>query len=126
VREGDSITPYYDPMIAKLVCWGESREIALARDERALARVRSRRPGDEHRVSSASRAQPRIRVRRSRHGLIERERAALFPAKQRLSDEVVAPPQRAPSSSPKKTQRSRIAQARAIRTRRGTGSTAGG
>jgi 3-methylcrotonyl-CoA carboxylase alpha subunit len=49
VREGDSITPYYDPMIAKLVCWGESREIALARMSAALARVRSRRPGDQHR-----------------------------------------------------------------------------
>src|SRR5512144_2258671 len=25
VTSGDSITPYYDPMIAKLICWGEAR-----------------------------------------------------------------------------------------------------
>ena len=33
VREGDAISPYYDPMIAKLICWGETRAVAL----RALA-----------------------------------------------------------------------------------------
>lgn len=31
VREGDEISMYYDPMIAKLIVWGESREVALAR-----------------------------------------------------------------------------------------------
>ena len=29
VRAGDTISPYYDPMIAKLICWGETRERAL-------------------------------------------------------------------------------------------------
>ena len=29
VREGDAISPYYDPMIAKLICWGATRELAL-------------------------------------------------------------------------------------------------
>jgi 3-methylcrotonyl-CoA carboxylase alpha subunit len=37
VREGDTISPYYDPMIAKLIVWGETREIALARMATALA-----------------------------------------------------------------------------------------
>src|SRR5205085_11988294 len=31
VREGDSITPFYDPMIAKLIAWGSDRAQALAR-----------------------------------------------------------------------------------------------
>ena len=37
VREGDRITPHYDPMIAKLIVWGESREAALGRLAEALA-----------------------------------------------------------------------------------------
>jgi 3-methylcrotonyl-CoA carboxylase alpha subunit len=27
-REGDSITPFYDPLVAKVIAWGESREEA--------------------------------------------------------------------------------------------------
>lgn len=37
VVEGDTITPFYDPMIAKLIVWDENRETALARMERALS-----------------------------------------------------------------------------------------
>jgi 3-methylcrotonyl-CoA carboxylase alpha subunit len=36
VREGDTITPFYDPMIAKLIVHGEDRADALARMSRAL------------------------------------------------------------------------------------------
>ena len=36
VREGDIVTPYYDPMIAKLIVWGSDRSIAIARLRRAL------------------------------------------------------------------------------------------
>jgi 3-methylcrotonyl-CoA carboxylase alpha subunit len=37
VRQGDAITPYYDPMIAKLIVWGEDRAVALGRMRAALA-----------------------------------------------------------------------------------------
>ncbi|CAD6553168.1 acetyl/propionyl/methylcrotonyl-CoA carboxylase subunit alpha [Paraburkholderia sabiae] len=36
VREGDTITPFYDPMIAKLIVHGASREDALKRMSQAL------------------------------------------------------------------------------------------
>ena len=37
VREGDAISPFYDPMIAKLIVWGTDRTQALARLSQALA-----------------------------------------------------------------------------------------
>jgi 3-methylcrotonyl-CoA carboxylase alpha subunit len=37
VREGDAISPFYDPMIAKLIVWGADRNQALARMSQALA-----------------------------------------------------------------------------------------
>jgi 3-methylcrotonyl-CoA carboxylase alpha subunit len=40
VREGDAISPFYDPMIAKLIVWGADRTQALARMAQALAEFR--------------------------------------------------------------------------------------
>lgn len=37
VAAGDSISPFYDPMIAKLIVWGEDRRQALQRLDAALA-----------------------------------------------------------------------------------------
>ncbi|GGY27728.1 acetyl/propionyl/methylcrotonyl-CoA carboxylase subunit alpha [Pseudoduganella albidiflava] len=37
VREGDAISPWYDPMIAKLIVWGADRKQALARMAQALS-----------------------------------------------------------------------------------------
>ena len=37
VRAGDEITPYYDPMIAKLIVWAETRPQALRRLQQALS-----------------------------------------------------------------------------------------
>lgn len=36
IRQGDSISPFYDPMIAKLIVWGADREQAIARMRQAL------------------------------------------------------------------------------------------
>ncbi|HEU4620684.1 MAG TPA: acetyl/propionyl/methylcrotonyl-CoA carboxylase subunit alpha [Burkholderiaceae bacterium] len=40
VREGDAITPYYDPMIAKLIAWGPTREHARRTLAHALGQTR--------------------------------------------------------------------------------------
>jgi 3-methylcrotonyl-CoA carboxylase alpha subunit len=37
VEQGDSVTPHYDPMLAKLIVWDETRERALQRMLQALA-----------------------------------------------------------------------------------------
>ena len=41
---GYTITPYYDSMIAKLIAWGPSRDVALARMTGALAELRINGP----------------------------------------------------------------------------------
>ena len=79
VRAGDSITPYYDPMIAKLIVWGEDRTHALARMQAALT--------DFHIVGVANNVDFLSRLvandafaRGDVHtGLIEQERERLFP-----------------------------------------------
>ncbi len=41
VRQGDTISPFYDPMIAKLIVWGEDREQAIALMRQALAETQA-------------------------------------------------------------------------------------
>lgn len=36
VKAGNKVTPFYDPMVAKLVAWGETREAAIAELDRAV------------------------------------------------------------------------------------------
>jgi 3-methylcrotonyl-CoA carboxylase alpha subunit len=78
VEEGDVITPWYDPMIAKLIVHGATREEALARLDAALARVRIVGVANNvqflrHVLATPSFAQARLDT-----GLIERESALLF------------------------------------------------
>ena len=40
IYEGFEITPHYDPLVSKLVCWGETRAEALLRMRRALEEYR--------------------------------------------------------------------------------------
>ncbi|MHB2022500.1 MAG: acetyl-CoA carboxylase biotin carboxylase subunit [Mycobacteriales bacterium] len=42
--EGDTVTPFYDPLLAKLVVWGEDRPRALTRCREALSRFRIEGP----------------------------------------------------------------------------------
>jgi len=77
VEEGDSITPYYDPMIAKLIVWDVDRDAALRRMRQALADCQvvgvTTNAGFLRRlVQTGSFAEARLDT-----ALIEREQAAL-------------------------------------------------
>ena len=90
VREGDAISPHYDPMIAKLIAWGETRAVALARLRAALAEYEI--------VGVASNVEFLGRIAASSAfanadldtSLIERSRAELFPADAGAADEDLA------------------------------------
>ncbi len=90
VREGDAISPYYDPMIAKLIAWGETRDVALARMAAAL--------GEFEVLGVTTNIEFLGRIVKSRAfssgdldtGLIERNRKELFPGPSALRDEVLA------------------------------------
>ncbi|HEX7384115.1 MAG TPA: acetyl/propionyl/methylcrotonyl-CoA carboxylase subunit alpha [Burkholderiaceae bacterium] len=80
VREGDAITPFYDPMIAKLIVWGEDRQQALARLDAALAGTHV--VGLHNNVAFLRRvvASESFASADLDTALIEREHAALFDA----------------------------------------------
>ena len=40
VRQGSVVSVHYDPLLAKLVCWGRDRTEAIARARRALREFR--------------------------------------------------------------------------------------
>ena len=78
VREGDTISPYYDSMIAKLIVHGATREQALARMDDALAKthivgLNTNVQFLRYVVRSGSFAQANLDT-----GLIPREQAVLF------------------------------------------------
>ncbi len=90
VREGDAISPYYDPMIAKLIVWGDTREAALARMSAAL--------GEFEVVGVTTNIEFLGRIVRSHAfstgdldtGLIERNRIELFHRPPAVRDDVLA------------------------------------
>jgi 3-methylcrotonyl-CoA carboxylase alpha subunit len=88
VEQGDSITPHYDPMIAKLIVWDSDRPKALARMRQALAQYRV--VGVANNVEFLSRlvSVPSFANADLDTALIEREQANLFPVKAAVPDEV--------------------------------------
>jgi 3-methylcrotonyl-CoA carboxylase alpha subunit len=90
VREGDSISRFYDPMIAKLIAWGEDRPAALRRLGSALAAYRI--VGIASNVAFLRRVTAHDAFVQARldTGLIARHSAALFPPASPPSDRVLA------------------------------------
>jgi 3-methylcrotonyl-CoA carboxylase alpha subunit len=90
VREGDAISPFYDPMIAKLIVWGKDRDAALAQMAQALSEYQI--------VGLATNIAFLKRLIESKPfagadldtGLIERNQEVLFPAMQPASTKTLA------------------------------------
>ena len=90
VREGDAISPFYDPMIAKLIVWGKDREEALARMAVALSEYQI--VGLATNIAFLKRLilSAPFSTAQLDTGLIERHHAALFPEPQPASTAVLA------------------------------------
>jgi 3-methylcrotonyl-CoA carboxylase alpha subunit len=86
VRQGDTITPYYDPMIAKVIVWGENRDTALGRLREALAACEV--IGVSTNVEFLARAVASKAFSKADldTGLIERNHAELFPQPSAATD----------------------------------------
>ena len=89
VEEGDEITPFYDPMIAKLIVWDEHRDAALARMRKALTDYQV--AGVTTNIDFLSRlvACPAFAIADLDTGLIERQKDFLFPATQAVPRDTV-------------------------------------
>lgn len=90
VRSGDTITPHYDPMIAKLIVHGRDREQARARMLRALSDIRI--AGLHTNIAFVRRlmADQAFAEADLDTGLIERRHDNLFPKSGGISDMVLA------------------------------------
>ncbi len=87
VEEGDSISPFYDPMLGKLIAWGENREQARLRllsmlDEFAIGGLKTN-------ISFLRRivGHPAFAAAELDTGFIPRYQEQLLPAPNELSDE---------------------------------------
>ena len=90
VEAGGEITPWYDPMIAKLIAWGRDRNAALARLTQALREVEV--AGVTTNVAFLQRlaAAHDFREARLDTGLIERNRHELLSSRPSLRAELLA------------------------------------
>jgi 3-methylcrotonyl-CoA carboxylase alpha subunit len=78
VREGDTITPFYDPMIAKLIVHGPTREAALARLALALKACEAVGPSTNIAFLERIVESKPFQIADLDTGLIERNHDALF------------------------------------------------
>jgi len=80
VRQGDAVTPYYDPMIAKLISHGPDRETAIAVMRRALQALEIE--GIQHNGAflQALLDHPAFVAGEMDTGFVERERGAVLEA----------------------------------------------
>jgi len=89
VREGDKITPHYDPMIAKLIVHGKNRETARALLRSALRDVEIAGPITNVAFLGKLAAHPAFAAGNADTGLIERDTDTLT-AREQMPQELIA------------------------------------
>jgi 3-methylcrotonyl-CoA carboxylase alpha subunit len=89
VRQGDTVTPFYDPMIAKIIAWGEDRAAAVGRLRRALAETAVLGVGTNLEFLVRVAAHPEFVSGAVDTGFIERHRATLMPPRRPAPDTVL-------------------------------------
>jgi 3-methylcrotonyl-CoA carboxylase alpha subunit len=89
VAEGGAVTPYYDPMIAKVIAHGATRDEALDRLSAALRQTIVAGPKSNVRFLRLLADHPDFRSGKLDTGLIEREKVALGAVEQPVDAEAV-------------------------------------
>jgi 3-methylcrotonyl-CoA carboxylase alpha subunit len=89
VAEGGEVTPFYDPMIAKLIAYGPDRQVALHRLRAALDATIVAGPKTNTRFLGSLIDHPDFRAGRLDTGLIDRNHEALGVAEPTLDEEAV-------------------------------------
>ena len=90
VRQGDTVTPFYDPMIAKIIAWGEDRSAAVNRLRRALADTAISGVVTNLGFLSRVAANAEFAAAEVDTGFIERHRVGLIPARGPAPDTALA------------------------------------
>jgi 3-methylcrotonyl-CoA carboxylase alpha subunit len=90
VREGDAISPFYDPMIAKLIVWDIDRSAALARLAQALSECQIAGCVTNVAFLAMIATHPAFVAAKIDTGFIERHKAALIPEAALPSDRTLA------------------------------------
>jgi len=90
VRTGDEITPHYDPMLAKLIVWGATRDEARRRLCAALDRFHVVGPSSNLALLRGVAAHPAFAAGAVETGFLEAQRAALLPAPTPVPDWALA------------------------------------
>jgi 3-methylcrotonyl-CoA carboxylase alpha subunit len=79
-REGDTVSPYYDAMLAKMIAWAPTRDVAIERLNRGLQESDVRGIVTNIPFLSALMTHPKVRSNAIDTGFIERELAVLTQA----------------------------------------------
>jgi 3-methylcrotonyl-CoA carboxylase alpha subunit len=90
VTQGDNITPYYDPLIAKIITWAETRELAIAKLKEALSQTYIIGVENNIQYLSSLLKQPDFIAANLQTRFIEEHQNSLLPSTDKLAPHILA------------------------------------